>query len=98
MQGHIEGGNIIWFEENVGGKMTRPRYKTRFDPDDDESTNPVSTWINAGTQTSEKEGEATEIGAGLNQEATKELRELFGNKYLNNRKCRAERDLNYIGT
>jgi adenine-specific DNA-methyltransferase len=82
MQGHIDGGNIIWPEDNIGGKMTRPRYKTRFDPEDDENTNPVSTWINAGTQATDKECDATELGAGLNQEATKELRELFGEQIL----------------
>ena len=82
MQGHIDNGNIIWPEENVGGKMTRPRYKTRFDPEDEDNTNPVSTWINGSAQRTEQESDITELDAGLNQEATKELRELFGEQIL----------------
>lgn len=80
MQNQIAADNIIWPE--AGSKMTRPRFKTRYEPEDGK-TNPVSTWIN--TRTQDGNGDDSEISflnAGLNQEATKELRDLLGEQVL----------------
>jgi adenine-specific DNA-methyltransferase len=82
MKSQIAKGNIIWPEENLTGKMTRPRFKTRFDPDDHENTNPVSTWIATASQSADQDGEIIELDAGFNQEATKELRDIFGEQIL----------------
>lgn len=86
MQKHIVDDNIIWPDAVDGGRMTRPRFKTRFDPGDGK-TNPVSTWINLKSQNgTEDDIEITCLGAGMNQEATKELRELFGEQVLDHPK------------
>ncbi len=76
MELHIEQNSIIWPSDQPGSRMTRPRFKTRYDP---EGANPVSTWIDTQSETA--------IGrvfleAGMNQEGTKELRELFGTQVL----------------
>lgn len=57
--------------------MSRPRFKTRFDP---EKTNPVSTWIDTRRSviTEREEKELTLLTAGMNLEGTKELRDIFG--------------------
>lgn len=75
MQREIKAGNIIWPSSREGGKMTRPRYKTHYHPDE-EKTNPVSTWIDTGQTRFDDEG-VLSVAAGLNQEATKELRNIF---------------------
>jgi len=76
MEMHIEQDSIIWPSDRPDSSMTRPRFKTRFDP---ENTNPVSTWID--TRSSQDEN-LTMMTAGLNQEATKELRDIFGTQIL----------------
>jgi adenine-specific DNA-methyltransferase len=82
MQKHIVDDNIIWPDAVDGARMTRPRFKTRFDPGDGK-TNPVSTWINLKSQNgTEDDIEITCLDAGMNQEATKELRELLGEQVL----------------
>ncbi len=76
MKAHIESDNIIFPDDNPDRKMSRPRFKTRFDESGalDETT-PLSTWINSvGT-----DDETISLEAGLNQEGTKELRDLFEN-------------------
>ena len=81
----IEKQNIIWPDDNPAGKMARPRFKTRFDaPDEDAKAKPVSTWIGTRARDlGEDDGsEADTLTAGLNQEATKEVRELFGEQLL----------------
>jgi adenine-specific DNA-methyltransferase len=84
MQSHVYDGNIIWPDDNPTGKMSRPRFKTRFDGGAaNAKTNPISTWMNIRNDSSEPDGdELTQLTAGLNQEATKELRELFGEQIL----------------
>ena len=84
MLSHIQRGNIIWPEDNPSGRMSRPRFKTRFDSGENrEKTNPVSTWINvAGGANTRDSDELLSLTAGLNQEATKELRELLGEQVL----------------
>jgi adenine-specific DNA-methyltransferase len=74
MEGHIAAQNIIWPEDNPSGRMSRPRFKTRWSEGED-TTNPVSTWI-----TSRPEGSEKGLNAGLNEEATKEVRTLMGDQ------------------
>ena len=82
MKRQIAEGNIIWPDDAPNGRMTRPRFKTRFDSADGK-TNPVSTWINLKSQNDNgDDSEVTSLHAGLNQEATKELRDLFGEQVL----------------
>lgn len=81
MQEHISKKNIIWPDDNPSGRMSRPRFKTRYFPDE-EKANPVSTWIDVKETSDESEGEITCLTAGLNQEGTKEVRELFGEQIL----------------
>ena len=76
MRGHISEGNIIWPSSRADSSMARPRFRTRFDP---AGSNPVSTWIDARAGPDEELGVLT---AGLNQEATKELRDIFGAQVL----------------
>jgi adenine-specific DNA-methyltransferase len=84
MQQQITDENIIWPEDIPDSKMTRPRFKTRYRPDSAiEATSPVSTWINGNSESDENGEETREVlTAGLNQEGTKELRELFGEQVL----------------
>ena len=77
MNEHIDQKEIIWPGNRPGSNMTRPRFKTRYDP---EKTNPVSTWID--TRAGDEEEEVTVLSAGLNQEATKELRDILGSQVL----------------
>ncbi len=82
MKRQIAEDNVIWPDDAPGGRMTRPRFKTRFDLADGK-TNPVSTWINLKSQDDNgDDSEVTSLHAGLNQEATKELRDLFGEQVL----------------
>lgn len=81
MAQQIGDKNIIWPDDNPGGRMTRPRFKTRYFPDE-VKTNPVSTWISL-KESSENDGEEiTSLSAGLNQDATKEVRDLLGGQIL----------------
>lgn len=84
MSRHIEADNIIWPDERDGGRMSRPRFKTRYGGDEDEKTNPVSTWIPlpSGVSKGNSRSKFAALSAGLNQEATKELRDLFGEQIL----------------
>ena len=58
--------------------MSRPRFKTRFDPS---KAAPISTWI-ASNQSEIAADATTYLLAGMNQEGTKELRELFDAQLL----------------
>ena len=74
MDREIKAGNIIWpTRENK--RMMRPRYKTRYDPNDPRKTNPVSTWID--TKNGELDSDVRNLTAKLNTDATKELRAIF---------------------
>lgn len=55
--------------------MTRPRYKTRYSPDE-ENENPVSTWIQGTAASGDEDEDVSFLQSGLNQEATRELREI----------------------
>jgi adenine-specific DNA-methyltransferase len=77
--------NIIWPDDNPAGRMSRPRFKTRFgNSEENAKTNPVSTWIDTKARQADIETEQNVIAldAGLNQEATKEVRDLFGEQLL----------------
>lgn len=80
MRREIETGNLIWPDATPDSRMSRPRFKTRFSPNDGE-TNPVSTWIQARTGNGTT-AEFTSWSAGLNTEATKKLRDIFGDQLL----------------
>ena len=83
MARHIDDDNILWPDDNESGRMTRPRFKTRFGgAGDDEKTNPVSTWIDGRASQDGAEKGSWLLAAALNQEATKEVRDLFGEQVL----------------
>lgn len=75
MTKEIGAGNIIWPSAQVGGRMTRPRYKTRYSPDES-NENPVSTWIEGVGAVDDSPASMTVLESGLNQEATRELRDI----------------------
>jgi len=78
MKREINLNNIIWPEDTPGSRMTRPRYKTRFDPN---KTSPISTWM-ASNSNEKDDRDSKKLFAGMNQEGTRELRKLFGNQTL----------------
>jgi adenine-specific DNA-methyltransferase len=85
MQKHIDEDNIIWPDDNPSGRMSRPRFKTRFENGEGgvPKTNPVSTWIDFKSFSNGAESdEIISLTAGLNQEATKEMRDLFSEQVL----------------
>jgi len=78
MQEHIDQNNIIWPDDLPERRMKRPRFKTRQPSDEsDQPTKPVSTWIESNGN-SEDGDDRLSLTAGMNQEGTKELKELFG--------------------
>jgi adenine-specific DNA-methyltransferase len=76
MEDHVRADNIIWPEDHPGSKLTRPRFKTRFQKGN-EKTKPVSTWIET-QEPDEVDSETNILVAGMNLEGTKELRDLLG--------------------
>ncbi len=84
MEKQIDADAIIWPDENTSGRMSRPRFKTRFESfTGTDKTNPVSTWIDFKRSPDALEDEdIITLSAGLNQEATKELRNIFGEQLL----------------
>ena len=74
MEREIKAGNIIW-PTRGRNRMMRPRYKTRYDPNDPRKTNPVSTWID--TRNGDVDDDIVNLTAKLNTDATKELRVIF---------------------
>jgi adenine-specific DNA-methyltransferase len=80
MKEHIEADNIIWPEDWPEKDLIRPRFKTRYDPS---QSNPISTWIDSKSVECEGlEDTSVRLQAGLNQEATKELRQVFQKQVL----------------
>jgi adenine-specific DNA-methyltransferase len=85
MQEQVDAGNIIWPEDYPDKNLVRPRYRTRLSNKDVLNGNvPVSTWIDF--RPNDKLGNQAEdeynLVAGLNQDGTKELRDLFGEQLL----------------
>jgi site-specific DNA-methyltransferase (adenine-specific)/adenine-specific DNA-methyltransferase len=84
MQKVIEQDLIVWPDE-VEGKMTRPRYKTYYDPQT-EKLKPVSSWIER-SNTNDREVEEDEaeydvevLRSGMTQEGGKLLQQVLGSK------------------
>jgi adenine-specific DNA-methyltransferase len=75
MTKEIKAENIIWPSAATGGRMTRPRYKTRYSPDE-LNENPVSTWMEGASGAEDHTEEVMVLHSGLNQEATRELRDI----------------------
>ncbi len=83
MQTIVEADLIIWPDE-TGGKMTRPRFKTYYDPNS-EKPKPVSSWIqstttNEPTKTEEDEEDVSFVYSGMTQEGGKLLAQILGRK------------------
>ena len=78
MGDEILNNNIIWPDDFSDSRMSRPRYKTRFDP---QKTSPISTWIDTRDDGSIDDCSKSLI-AGMNQEGTRQLRELLGGQVL----------------
>ena len=80
----IEQDLIIWPDE-AEGNMTRPRYKTYYDPDT-EKLRPVSSWIerpNVNDQELEEdeaEYDVSVLKSGMTQEGGKLLQQVLGSK------------------
>jgi len=73
MTGHIEADAIIWPDDMEERRMARPRFKTRYEKEGD-ARNPVSSWI----ERSSNIADAKSLISGLNEEATRQVRDLFG--------------------
>lgn len=84
MQKVIAGGLIIWPDEEAG-RMTRPRFKTYYDPNTDKPK-PVSTWVET-TRVNDSQGhkdeaeyDMTVLRSGMTQEGGKLLQQILGTK------------------
>jgi adenine-specific DNA-methyltransferase len=80
----IKDDLVIWPDE-VEGKMTRPRFKTYFDPNHPKMK-PVSTWIETSSRKRVEIAEEAEeydleiLTSGMNQEGGRILQRIFGKK------------------
>ena len=79
----IEDDLVIWPDE-ADGKMTRPRYKTYFDPAKPKFK-PVSSWIETSSrkptaQELEDEEDIEVISSGMNSDGGKVLQRILGQK------------------
>ena len=80
----IEQDLIIWPDE-AEGNMTRPRYKTYYDPDT-EKLRPVSSWIERPNvndrelEEDEAEYDVSVLTSGMTQEGGKLLQQVLGSK------------------
>jgi adenine-specific DNA-methyltransferase len=80
----IEQDLIIWPDE-AEGNMTRPRYKTYYDPDT-EKLRPVSSWIERPNvndrelEEDEAEYDVSVLTSGMTQEGGKLLQQVMGSK------------------
>ena len=80
MQTAIDSDGIIW--PNADGR-TRPRFKTRYDSKSALLRQlPVSTMITTGQRATDEDETVETLMAGLNQEGTKELRDLLGDQVV----------------
>ncbi len=77
--------NLVIWPDQVDGDMTRPRFKTYFDPDNPKMK-PVSTWIETtARKKAEIAAEAEDfeleiLTTGMNQEGGRILQRIFGKK------------------
>lgn len=81
----IRKGLIIWPDDEEGGKMERPRFKTYYDPNTSKPR-PVSTWIDSANandrelDAEEAEYEIEILTSGTTQEGGKLLDMMFGRR------------------
>lgn len=77
---------IIWPDEQSEQKMTRPRFKTRFDPMNPK-LKPISSWIESSSRKPDDDDEEGDdvraISSGLNAEGGRVLSRIFGEKVFN---------------
>jgi len=82
----IKDDLIIWPEDHPELRMTRPRFKTRFDPDNPK-IKPVSSWITGiareKTESKSDDSDRRVLRTGLNQEGGRVLKRIFGKKVFN---------------
>jgi len=88
MDGVIAKGLVIWPDE-AEGRMTRPRYKTYWDPKSEKPL-PLTSWVESAStnqpRMSESEGEGDDetgrvvLTAALTQEGGRVLSDIFGTK------------------
>jgi len=78
----IIAADLVMWPDEVGGNMTRPRYRTYYDPNK-EKPKPVSSWIETKSTAAalisedEEEFDINILTSGLNQEGARELGLLF---------------------
>lgn len=83
MQKMIDQERIIW-PDDANGNMTRPRFKTYYDPNS-EKPKPVSSWIenaqsNEPNDTPDNDFDVNILTSGMNQEGGKLLSQIFGSQ------------------
>ena len=79
MEGLIEDGLIIWPEDRPDSRMTRPRFKTYFDPENP-NVRAVSSWIASTTDVETDDEEVSTLRSGLNTEGGRALKRALGKK------------------
>lgn len=78
---------VIWPDEQEDSEMTRPRYKTYFDPVNPK-VRPLSSWKESGSRSKAEIGEESEdleieiLTSGLNAEGGRVLYRIFGKKMV----------------
>ncbi len=80
----IEADLVMWPEDFPDRRMKRPRFKTRFDPNNPK-IKPASSWIEGLRHSRDSETDRDEriLQTGLNQEGGRVLRRIFGKKVFN---------------
>ena len=83
MQKMIDQERIIW-PDDANGNMTRPRFKTYYDPHS-EKPKPVSSWIenaqsNEPTGSTDSDFDVNTLVSGMNQEGGRLLAQILGRK------------------
>lgn len=83
----IEDKLVIWPDEQKDSEMTRPRYKTYFDPANPKMK-PLSSWIESSTRPKAEISEEAEdydieiLSSGMNAEGGRVLQRIFGKKVV----------------
>jgi adenine-specific DNA-methyltransferase len=78
---------VIWPDEQKDGDMTRPRYKTYFDPNNPK-IKPLSSWVESSTRSKAEISEEAEdyeseiLTSGMNAEGGRVLYRIFGKKLV----------------
>lgn len=83
----IEDKLVIWPDEQKDSDMTRPRYKTYFDPANPK-IKPLSSWIESSSRSKAEINEEAEdyeieiVTSGMNAEGGRVLQRIFGKKLV----------------